>query len=69
MFIVSGVMYAAMFFVTNVWMNIALFVVALASVACASVALWSIYVPSLAKAERYQVQTAFSTAQLTLLLP
>ncbi len=49
MFIVSGVMYAAMFFVTNVWMNIALFVVALAAVACASAALWSIYVPSLAK--------------------
>lgn len=48
MFIVSGVMYAAMFFVTNVWINIALFVVALAAVACASAALWSIYVPSLA---------------------
>ena len=52
MFIVAGAMYAAMFFVTNVWINIAFFVVALAAAACASAALWSIYVPSLAKSKK-----------------
>ena len=49
MFIIAAVLHFAMFFISNVWLNIIIFIIALMATSIASSTLWSIYIPGLGK--------------------
>ncbi|MDD6735537.1 MAG: MFS transporter, partial [Clostridiales bacterium] len=49
MFLLSAIFFVGMSFITNVWINLFLLLLALFTTCCASGVMWSIYIPSLAK--------------------